>query len=158
MAPKRKLRASSPANKGLAPGQVLKRGRLAGNAASPWAWVGSEVKEPSQISQEHRLMACGLSSRNDYNFCRNKFLPKTSTEKKETDPDDLIVISDDEEAACTKRSCKSNPNCLNHIDIDCWLDAGKPQQTGFYTRRSLLYQTTPFKPFSEPSSWGMIPI
>ncbi len=128
MAPKRRTRASSP-NNGLAPGQVLKRGALSDNSASPWAWVGTEAIEASQITLEHRLMSCGLSHRNRHPFCHNKLKPKFKAKEPLTSvaADDVIIISDDdEEPTCSKKSCKLNPNCLNYLNVDTWASRGQP--------------------------------
>ncbi|KAF9053878.1 cysteine proteinase [Hymenopellis radicata] len=132
MAPKRRTRASSPDN-GLAPGQVLKRGALSDNSASPWAWVGTEAIEASQITLEHRLMSCGLSQRNRHPFCRNTLKPKSKAKEPLTSvaADDVIVISDDDEPTCSKKLCKSNPNCLNYINVDTWANREKAREEFF---------------------------
>ena len=42
-----------------------------------------------------------------------------------TDPDgDLIVVSDDEGPLCDKKSCQSNPYCLNYLGQKMWEDKG----------------------------------
>ncbi|KAF8921110.1 cysteine proteinase [Mucidula mucida] len=133
MAPKRRTRASSP-NNGLAPGQVLKRGALSDNSASPWAWVGTEAIEASQITLEHRLMSCGLSHRNRHPFCHNKLKPKFKAKEPLTSvaADDVIIISDDdEEPTCSKKSCKLNPNCLNYLNVDTWASRDKAREEFF---------------------------
>lgn len=38
--------------------------------------------------------------------------------------DDVIVISDDEPPACSKKLCKGNPNCLNYLGQERWEDEG----------------------------------
>lgn len=85
----------------------------------------------SDISSEHCLMACGLSAKNVYPFCANKFAtsqaPKPSANVKEEVilDDDIIIIQDDEEVKCTKKGCKENPNCLNYLGQDKWEDEGR---------------------------------
>lgn len=135
MASKRKRRAS-PVPKGLAAGEQLQRSTLTGSDSSAWGWVGTEVLDASEITQEHRLIACGLSKRNRYPICPNKYAP---TDKQKASPrdevtlpsvdgeldDDVIVISDDEPQQCSKKICKNNPNCLNYLGQEKWEDEGK---------------------------------
>ncbi|TRM62650.1 hypothetical protein BD626DRAFT_548499 [Schizophyllum amplum] len=141
MPPKRKRRDSP---KGLAPGQVLKRTKLLGNASSPWAWVGTDILDAAHITQEHRLAVCGFAHRSPHPFCANRYAPefrqaqkerqRREKEKKErakrgssaTPDDDVIVISDSEEARaeCSKKQCKGNPNCLNYLGQEKWEDEG----------------------------------
>ncbi|OAX36669.1 cysteine proteinase [Rhizopogon vinicolor AM-OR11-026] len=134
MPPKRKHR-QSPAPKGLAAGEQLKRGKLPGR--DPWGWVGTEVTHTSQITLEHRLMTCGLSRRSGNPFCANKYANKP--EKQSTPPpkleaadgelqDDVIVISDDELPPCSKKLCKNNPNCLNYLGQETWEDEDKVRE------------------------------
>ncbi|KAL1717465.1 hypothetical protein EV715DRAFT_253708 [Schizophyllum commune] len=137
MAPKRKRRDEQ---KGLAPGQVLKRAKLLGNTSSPWGWVGTDVLDAAHITDEHRLAACGFNQP----VCANKYAPeyrqmqkekhrrakeRKTREKHDSSPaggtDEVIVISDTEEAQpeCTKKLCnKGNPNCLNYLGQDKWED------------------------------------
>ncbi|KAL1710109.1 hypothetical protein EV121DRAFT_252295 [Schizophyllum commune] len=137
MAPKRKRRDEQ---KGLAPGQVLKRAKLLGNASSPWGWVGTDVLDAAHITDEHRLAACGFNQP----LCANKYAPeyrqmqkgrqrrlkeRKTREKRDSSPaggaDEVIVISDTEEVQleCTKKLCnKDNPNCLNYLGQDKWED------------------------------------
>ncbi|KAI5900286.1 uncharacterized protein SCHCODRAFT_02607525 [Schizophyllum commune H4-8] len=137
MAPKRKRRDEQ---KGLAPGQVLKRAKLLGNASSPWGWVGTDVLDATHITDEHRLAACGFNQP----LCANKYAPeyrqmqkerqrrakeRKTREKRDSSPaggaDEVIVISDTEEAQpdCSKKLCnKCNPNCLNYLGQDQWED------------------------------------
>lgn len=133
MPPKRKRNASSP-QKGLLPGEKLKRSAIPGaSTSSPWGWVGSEVVEPEQITSEHRLSACNLSPSNNNAFCPNKYshednklpeqTPSTSVTTGEL-LDDIIVISDDEALSCSKKGCKANPNCLNYLGQESWEDEG----------------------------------
>lgn len=127
-------RKRSPAtNKGLQPGQSLKRFLVPAlrSQSSLWAWVGSDVSKEEDITTEHCLMACGLSSRNHFPMCVSKCrasgLRQTSAAQKEHEPDrdDVIIISDDERVTCTKKDCKDNPNCLNYLGQDKWEDEGQ---------------------------------
>lgn len=137
MAFKRKRR-TSPAPKGLSAGEQLKRSTLAGTPT--WGWVGIEVLDSSQITTEHRMMSCGLSSRNKNPFCSNKYAsvekrskslcegldaPMSSTVPNSEPDDDVIVISDDEPPPCSKKLCRNNPNCLNYLGQDEWEDEGE---------------------------------
>lgn len=136
--PLKRKRGVSLTSKGLAPGEQLKRSTHSGNNASPWAWVGTEVVTPSEITSEHLLVACGLSERNAHPCCLNKYsslpctLPATaqsptqlkgSSVNGELD-EDVIVISDDEPLQCVRKSCKTNPNCLNYLGQENWEDEG----------------------------------
>ena len=135
MAPKRKRNASLPP-KGLNPGELLQRNAF--SSASPWGWVGTEVTDLTDITLEHRMLACSLSQRNDIPYCRNKFAVKeeetharNSRERQLPLPsvdgeldDDIIVISDDERLSCSKKHCKTNPNCLNYLGQEMWEDEG----------------------------------
>jgi ubiquitin carboxyl-terminal hydrolase 48 len=129
-------RKRSPArNKGLQPGESLKRYLVPANRSqsSLWAWVGSEVSKEADITTEHCLMACGLSSRNHFPMCVSKCHAsdhrQTSAVQREHKPsqDDVIIISDDEGNSCTKKNCKDNPNCLNYLGQDKWEDEGMPR-------------------------------
>ncbi|KAG2041623.1 cysteine proteinase [Suillus americanus] len=134
MPPKRKHR-SSPAPKGLAAGEQLKRGKLPGS--DPWGWVGTEVTCSSQIISEHRLLSCGLSRRSNNPLCANKYAHKP---EKQSSPapkrelaggelgDDVIVVSDDEPPPCSKKLCKNNPNCLNYLGQETWKDEDKVRE------------------------------
>ena len=136
MAPKRKRNASLPP-KGLTPGELLKRD--ATTSSSPWSWVGTEVTDLADITLEHRMLACNLSQRNNTLYCRNKFAatedkahahsskerqPQLPTVGGELD-DDIIVISDDEQPSCSKKVCKTNPNCLNYLGQVKWENEGE---------------------------------
>lgn len=134
MPPKRKHR-SSPAPKGLAAGEQLKRGKLPGS--DPWGWVGTEVTHSSQITLEHRLMSCGLSRRSNNPLCANKYAykpEKQSSPAPKRDPaggelgDDVIVVLDDEPPPCSKKLCKNNPNCLNYLGQETWKDEDKVRE------------------------------
>ncbi|KAJ3775406.1 cysteine proteinase [Lentinula raphanica] len=125
---RRTAQASSTSSKGLGAGQILRRDVL-----NAWGWVGSEVTDSSSITRDHLLATCGFSRRNNYPFCRNKHRsksrspqnsePSTTTQtSNDVLADDVIVISDgeDEGHSCSKKSCKSNPNCLNYIGSEKW--------------------------------------
>lgn len=139
--PPKRLRRASPHSYGLSAGERLKRAKLAGNDYLAWSWVGSEVTEPSQITQEHRLATCGFSDLNPYPFCANKYPvasksrlaikreEETSAKVEGELEDDIIVVSDDESPACTSKGCKSNPNCLNYIGQEKWENEGRPHST-----------------------------
>ncbi|KAG6851255.1 hypothetical protein H0H93_011691 [Arthromyces matolae] len=132
MSLKRKRRA--PPLKGLAPGERLKRSTLSGNGSSYWAWVGVEVDSVSNITPEHRSISCGLSKRNNFPFCSNKYSQtgiqtvekpieaSFGTLNGEVSDDEIIIISDDEEHPCDPKVCKNNPNCLNYLGQDKWED------------------------------------
>ncbi|EGO18657.1 hypothetical protein SERLADRAFT_418842 [Serpula lacrymans var. lacrymans S7.9] len=139
MAPKRRRRPS-PSSKGLAAGERLKRSKLVGNESSAWGWVGTEVSDPSHITMEHRLMTCGLSRRNKNPCCPNKFAPDQRDRSKgpkhpkheeqvHGEPEDVIVVSDEEVAECSSRACKSNPNCLNYLGQEKWEDEEKARRS-----------------------------
>lgn len=38
--------------------------------------------------------------------------------------EDIIVISDDDAPSCSKKDCKTNPNCLNYLGQESWEDEG----------------------------------
>lgn len=131
MPPKRRKR-SPPPNEGLAPGESLQRylAPRRNTQSALWTWVGSEAADEADISSEHCLMVCGLSARNNYPFCANKHtalhLQKSPDKKEEALQDnDIIIVSDDEDLKCTKKSCKVNPNCLNYLGQDMWEDKGE---------------------------------
>ncbi|TFK42426.1 hypothetical protein BDQ12DRAFT_644097 [Crucibulum laeve] len=134
MAPKRKRRAS-PAAKGLAPGEQLKRSALLSDPS--WSWVGIEASDTSEITADHLLTTCGFSNRNLHPFCPNKYAPKEENVCKEEKSsvvskgeleDDVIIISDGEGLQCTKKTCKGNPNCLNYLGQDKWEDEDDVQE------------------------------
>jgi hypothetical protein len=136
MRPKRK-RGASLTSRGLAPGEQLKRSTLPGNNSSPWGWVGTEVVSPPDITSEHLLVACGLSERNHHPCCPNRYPSPLHTPAIAQSPmhfnepsvngeldEDVIVISDDEQLHCVRKSCKTNPNCLNYLGQENWEDKG----------------------------------
>jgi hypothetical protein len=127
MAIKRKRRAS-PSSKGLAAGEQLKRNKLACHDYSAWGWVGTEVLDASNISEENILATCGFSKRSGFTTCPNIYgsrLAQPIVRQKEVeDNDDVIVISDDDVPQCHKKVCKNNPNCLNHLGQEIWEDEG----------------------------------
>lgn len=141
MPPKRTRRAE-PNVHGLAAGERLKRAKLAGSEYLAWSWVGTEVTDYSQITQEHRLATCGFSDSNPYPFCANKYsalsrsrAPSKTQKGKKSKPaqgeleDDIIVISDDESPACNTKTCRTNPNCLNYLGQEKWENEGVQYST-----------------------------
>lgn len=119
--------------KGLAAGEQLKRSLLIGNDSSAWGWVGTEVLDRSEITQEHRMITCGLSKRSRHPFCPNKYAPvykqraspRNDIAKDGELDDDVIVISDDELPPCSKKLCRNNPNCLNYLGQEKWEGEGE---------------------------------
>ncbi|KAF8969843.1 hypothetical protein BDZ97DRAFT_1956803 [Flammula alnicola] len=140
MAPKRK-RTTSLQPKGLSAGEQLKRDALPGpSSSSPWAWVGTEVTDAANITLEHRLATCNLSWKNNNAFCSNKYSTNETSSSKPTVPlsnangelsEDIIIISDDDEISCTKKGCKTNPNCLNYLGQNAWEDEDDAQEEFF---------------------------
>ena len=134
--PPKRLRRASPAQSGLNAGERLKRTKLTDSRVySAWGWVGTEVTDVSQITQQHRLATCGFSKNSLQKICPNRFaVSKASSPVKgslnsevaeaEAD-DDVIVISDDESPQCNARTCKSNPYCLNYLGQEKWEDEGE---------------------------------
>lgn len=129
MSQKRKRAAAQ----GLAAGERLKRHKLASASDSPWGWVGTEVKDASNISAEHLLATCGFARNNSSAFCPNKYAKRAS---KQAEPstssieepvadgelaDDVIVISSDSESSnCSKKGCRKQPNCVNYVGQEKW--------------------------------------
>jgi ubiquitin carboxyl-terminal hydrolase 48 len=79
-------------------------------------------------------MSCGLSRRSNNPCCANKYAHKpekqsSPTSKRETAGgelgDDVVVVSDDEPPPCSKKLCKTNPNCLNYLGQETWKDEGE---------------------------------
>jgi hypothetical protein len=149
MAPKRR-RAPVPA---LVAGERLNRDKLFGNrdtTSSTWGWVETEVNDPSDITLDHCLRTCGLSWKNKPRFCINKHAVRNGpglisgplSEAKsavsssisesnilnDSAEDVIMIVSDTEEGKveCTKKSCRGNPFCLNHLGQDFWEDESKP--------------------------------
>lgn len=149
--PFKRKRRVSPASKGLAPGEQLKRNTLPDASSSLyWGWVGTQVKDPEHITTEHILATCGFSDNSGYPFCANSYcasddeslaaengdgLPNANAPSQQENnlknipvngelDDDVIVISDDEAPLCSKKGCKVNPNCLNYMGQEKWEDEG----------------------------------
>ena len=127
---KRKREATQP---GLTAGERLKRSKLTSNPdiwASPWDWAGTDVFDASHITKDHLLATCGFLPNSGHILCANKLRkslekrPETARQAPAGDGDDVIVISDDETPGCSKRSCRKNPNCLNYLGQEKWVDAG----------------------------------
>lgn len=127
----RRTRQTSPSSKGLQAGQVLRRDVL-----NAWGWVGSEITDSSSITRDHLLATCGFSRRSNHPFCRNQHKSKSRSARSSNPasaqavndiiPEDVIVISDgeDEGHKCSKKACKSNPNCLNYLGREKWETEG----------------------------------
>lgn len=127
MTMKRKRRTAAQAN-GLAPGENLNRAQFPGREEFYWGWVSS-VPNATNISDDHLLRTCGFSPNIQPRSCRNQHTRLSDMGSKlspVTDPDgDLIVVSDDESSAvCDKKSCQSNPYCLNYLSQKIWEDEG----------------------------------
>lgn len=82
-------------------------------------------------------MSCGLSRRSNNPCCANKYAHKpekqsSPTSKRETAGgelgDDVVVVSDDEPPPCSKKLCKTNPNCLNYLGQETWKDEDKVRE------------------------------
>lgn len=127
MPPKRKR---GQQDEGMKAGELLDRKAFPGNISSAWGWVGSEVLDVQDITQEHILTAYGFSSRSNLPFCPNKYNKALSDIQKrypspiDSNANDVIVISDDEHESpvCSKKACKRNPNCLNYLSLGFWED------------------------------------
>ena len=136
--PPKRLRRNSPSSAVLSAGDRLKRAKLTGtDYYSAWGWVGTEVQDPADITEEHRLATCGFSKRSPWPLCPNKFArddqsnvaaERLQTERKApTDgelQEDIIVISDDEGPSCSNKNCRTNPFCLNYLGQERWEDEG----------------------------------
>ncbi len=134
--PLKRLRRASPTAQGLSAGERLKRAKLVGNEYLAWSWVGTEVTDTADITQEHRLATCGFSNTNRSPFCSNKYSTtsnvaakpgKTTKAQAKTEgelEDDIIVISDNDSPTCSSKACKNNPNCLNYLGQEKWESEG----------------------------------
>ncbi|EJD02420.1 cysteine proteinase [Fomitiporia mediterranea MF3/22] len=131
MREKRKRIASNA--KGLSAGERLNRNRLLAEYDLRWNWIGTEAKHVSDITREHCLRAAGISLSGLKRPCANKFIkdsrgcnPVQDLATSSEDPEDIIVISDGEEAStCDKKRCKDNPYCLNYMGQEKWEDEDK---------------------------------
>lgn len=122
---KRKRRAASQVN-GLAPGETLNRAQLPGREALYWGWVSS-VPNKTSISNDHFLRTCGFSPTTQPRFCRNQYARSSDTSSEllpVTDPDGDLILVSDEGSVCDKKSCQSNPYCLNYLGQKIWEDEG----------------------------------
>lgn len=126
MTMKRKRRTAAQPN-GLAPGETLNRAQLPGREELCWGWISS-VPNATSISEDHFLRTCGFSPHSRPRFCRNQYAGPSGMSPElppVTDSDgDLIVVSDDEGPICDKKSCQSNPYCLNYLGQKMWEDEG----------------------------------
>ncbi|KAH9934725.1 cysteine proteinase [Fomitopsis serialis] len=140
MPPKRNRR-TSPSHSGLTAGERLKRAKLTDSRVySAWGWVGVEVADVSQITQQHRLATCGFSENSSHPLCLNRYaVPRSSPSVKGDSngggkvaagelEDDIIVISDDEAPRCNSKVCKANPYCLNYLGQEKWDDEVKARE------------------------------
>lgn len=125
---KRKRRTAAQDNE-PAPGENLNRAQPPGKEELYWGWVSS-VPNAASISDDHFLRTCGFSPNTQPRFCRNKYARSSDTSSEllpVTDPDgDLIIVSDHEGSTCDKKSCQSNPYCLNYLGQKIWEDEGVP--------------------------------
>jgi hypothetical protein len=138
MAPKRK-RQNPSASKGLQAGERLKRSVKGVDDWNAWGWVGSEVTDTADITQEHILTTCGLSLRRSLRACPNKYARTAQTTVNMQGNDEgetaggilldepVVNISDDEDSECILkgRPCRNNPFCLNHLGQDKWEKEGQ---------------------------------
>ena len=123
---KRKRRTAAQSN-GLAPGETLNRAQLPGREELFWGWISS-VPDATSISDDDFLRTCGFSPHSQPRFCPNQYARSSTTSSElppVTDLDgDLIIVSADEGPICDKKSCQSNPYCLNHLGQKRWEDEG----------------------------------
>jgi len=123
---KRKRRTAAQSN-GLTAGETLNRAQLPGREELRWGWISS-VPSTTSISNDHLLRTCGFSPSSQPRFCRNQYARSsnaTSELSPVTDPDgDLIIVSDEDGPVCDKKSCQSNPYCLNYLGQKMWEDEG----------------------------------
>lgn len=147
MSTKRKRAAAQNSN-GLAAGERLKRHKLASTFDSPWGWVGTEVKDASNISEEHLMASCGFARNSSGAYCPNRYTQNRSSTKASPvkDPiaegelaDDVIVVSDSESSSlkCSKKACRKRPNCVNYVGQEKWEDKG-----GFYINCAVAFLLT----------------
>ncbi|GJJ12668.1 hypothetical protein Clacol_006912 [Clathrus columnatus] len=128
------MKRRKPVQKGLAPGERLKRDKLSGaeNEYSQWGWINRTL-DSSSISMEHMLTVYGFLDKLRKPICKNKYLkskevintaqmpvkPSTKdprvTDKLKNEEDIIILSSDDETQTCDKKACKDNPHCLNYL-------------------------------------------
>ncbi|KAF9647555.1 cysteine proteinase [Thelephora ganbajun] len=122
MTMKRKRRTAAHTN-GLAPGETLNRAQLPGREELYWGWISS-IPNTLSISDDHLLRTCGFSPNSQPRFCRNQYARSSGMSSElplVTDPDgDLTIVSDDEDPVCDKKSCQSNPYCLNYLGQKVW--------------------------------------
>lgn len=139
MREKRKRTAVSNA-KGLAAGEKLNRNRLLAESDIRWNWIGTEAKQVHEITDAHRLRAAGLSftrkkrphpsivSRALNNGAEQQLMSSQQSENTvnggNMDSDFIVVSDDDDEPECSKKDCKDNPFCLNHLGQERWVDVG----------------------------------
>ncbi|EIN07261.1 cysteine proteinase [Punctularia strigosozonata HHB-11173 SS5] len=134
MAPKRK-RHNPSENQGLQAGERLKRNAKAGHEYHAWSWVGTEVTEAADITQEHVMAACSLSPQRGTRFCPNKYARplkrdnsledndnKDSPSAQGVEVDDVVVVCDEEQSECVtkQKNCRHNPFCLNYLGQEKW--------------------------------------
>lgn len=106
-----------------------------------WNWVLSEALNASQVTDEHIASVYGFASRTASSkpICKNKFAPKlpktvahpqsesAANQPPAADEDLDILIEEDPVApvaSCSKKSCLSNPNCLNYVGQAELVDEG----------------------------------
>ncbi|PFH54210.1 hypothetical protein AMATHDRAFT_135316 [Amanita thiersii Skay4041] len=122
MPPKRRHHASSPSNVDISDEKV-KRNNTADSQTSPWSWAGTEVQDLSLLTTEHLLLTCGFSARSPFSFCPNHFSSPPVSD--DSIGGDIIIITDDDTALCSKKICKNNPNCLNYLGQEKWENDAK---------------------------------
>lgn len=113
-----------------------------------WDWVLTEVTDASQISDDHILSTYGFASRNAVfkPICHNKYSGLSTNSSEPMGPDSRssnshhvaasgsnemhvkVEYGDDADskplASCSKKSCLSNPNCLNYLGQQRYEDEG----------------------------------
>lgn len=123
----KRKRRTAPQSNGLAVGETLNRAQLPGREEPYWGWISS-VPDATSISEDHFLRTCGFSPASQPRFCRNQYAGSSNTNF-ELLPvagpgGDSIIVSDDEGPVCDKKSCQSNPYCLNYLGQKIWEDEG----------------------------------